>query len=115
MRTFTRSKVRGRRCSTSMITITVSDSTSSWVSATSGAPRERICTAIRMPTADRATVAARVLRQLRPEILMTATPKASLLGMLAGALTGVPVRIYQLWGLRSESAAGAQRTALEAG
>ena len=57
LRTFTGSKVRGRRWSTSMITITVSDSTSSCVSATSGAPRERICTVIRMPTADRATVA----------------------------------------------------------
>jgi glycosyltransferase involved in cell wall biosynthesis len=60
------------------------------------------------PAADlRSLVAlARILRRRRPEIVVTATPKASLLGMLAATLTGVPVRVYQVWGLRCETETG---------
>lgn len=52
------------------------------------------------------------LRKLRPTVLVVATPKASLLGMCAGRLTGVPVRIYQMWGLRLESEHGLKRRVL---
>lgn len=54
--------------------------------------------------------AYRLLRQLQPDVLVYATPKASLVGALAGALAGVPVRVYELWGLRLETSVGlAQR------
>lgn len=53
-----------------------------------------------------------LLRKLNPTVLVSATPKAGLLGTLAGKLAGVPVRIYQLWGLRLESAVGWRRRVL---
>ena len=46
----------------------------------------------------------RILRALRPELVIAATPKAGLLGMLAARLIGVPVRIYHQYGLRLETA-----------
>lgn len=46
------------------------------------------------------------IRAYRPEILVYATPKASFLAAIAGRLIGVPVRIYNLWGLRLETASG---------
>ena len=55
---------------------------------------------------------AKLLRQLariKPDVLVVATPKASLLGGLAGFVLRIPVRIYQQWGLRLESASGVQR------
>lgn len=66
------------------------------------------------PLADLASLRALIslLRRLRPEIVVTATPKASLLGMLAGVLTRVPVRVYQVWGLRVETELGLRRAAL---
>ncbi|WP_417505950.1 glycosyltransferase family 4 protein [Microbacterium sp.] len=51
----------------------------------------------------------RLLRRLRPEVVVYATPKASLVGALAGRLAGVPRRIYELWGLRLETATGVRR------
>ena len=45
-----------------------------------------------------------LLRRLRPDVLKIATPKAALLGSVAGWLTGVPVRVYEMWGLRLEGA-----------
>lgn len=54
--------------------------------------------------------AYRLLRQLQPDVLVYATPKASLVGAVAGALARVPVRVYELWGLRLETSVGlAQR------
>lgn len=54
----------------------------------------------------------RLLRRLRPDLLSASTPKAGVLGMLAGRLAGVPRRIYTLRGLPLETARGARRGAL---
>lgn len=48
----------------------------------------------------------RGMRQLRPDAVVYATPKAGLLGALAARLAGVPVRVYELWGLRLETVHG---------
>lgn len=53
--------------------------------------------------------AIRLLRALSPSVLVFATPKASLIGAVAGRLTRVPVRVYQLWGLRLETTKGLGR------
>ncbi|MBT3341511.1 MAG: glycosyltransferase family 4 protein [Gemmatimonadetes bacterium] len=47
--------------------------------------------------------------RLRPDIVNASMPKAALLGLLAARLTGVPVRIYVLRGLRSETTRGLKR------
>lgn len=54
----------------------------------------------------------RLLRKLRPDMVMLGTPKASLLGMTASALLRVPSRIYLLRGLRGETATGWKRKLL---
>jgi glycosyltransferase involved in cell wall biosynthesis len=66
------------------------------------------------PAADaRALVAwVRLLRRLRPDAVLAATPKAALLGLVAARLTGVPVRVYHLWGLRLETTTGLMRRVL---
>lgn len=51
----------------------------------------------------------RLFRRLRPDVLVYATPKASLLGAIAGRVAGVPRRVYELWGLRLETASGLSR------
>jgi len=45
----------------------------------------------------------------RPAAVVSATPKASLLGMVAARLAGVHVRVYQMWGLRLETETGIRR------
>ncbi|MFD5213431.1 glycosyltransferase family 4 protein [Microbacterium sp. NPDC058345] len=50
--------------------------------------------------------------RLRPHAIVYATPKASLLASCAGFLAGIRVRIYELWGLRLETAKGVQRPIL---
>ncbi|PFG30671.1 glycosyltransferase involved in cell wall biosynthesis [Paramicrobacterium agarici] len=57
---------------------------------------------------------ANVLRRLEPDVLVYATPKASLLSALAGTIAGVRTRVYELWGLRLETAAGPARHILRA-
>ena len=54
----------------------------------------------------------RLLRNLRPQIVHAHTPKAGLVGMIAGWLARVPVRIYDLWGLPFTTAVGSRRLAL---
>lgn len=54
----------------------------------------------------------RLLRRLRPAILNASTPKAALLSLLAGRLTGVPMRIYLVRGLRLETESGLRRRLL---
>ncbi len=48
----------------------------------------------------------------RPAIVHSNTPKASLLSMIAARLTGVPVRIYTVTGLRLETQTGFKRSLL---
>ncbi len=56
----------------------------------------------------------RLLRTERPALVVTATPKASLLGLVAARLTGVPRRAYYLGGLRLEGERGRRRQLLAA-
>src|SRR3954454_3010690 len=48
----------------------------------------------------------RALRYLRPAVTEFSTPKAGLLGNLAARISGVPVRVYLLRGLRMETLSG---------
>ena len=52
---------------------------------------------------------ARALRNLAPDLVLTATPKASLLGTVAARVTGVPLVVHLMWGLRSETLHGCRR------
>ena len=54
----------------------------------------------------------RLLIRVRPDVITTGTPKAGLLGGLAGLLACVPARIYLLRGLRLETTSGLQRRIL---
>jgi lipopolysaccharide/colanic/teichoic acid biosynthesis glycosyltransferase len=47
-----------------------------------------------------------LLRRLRPDVVDAGTPKAGLLFSVAAALSGVPCRVYSLYGLRLETARG---------
>lgn len=55
----------------------------------------------------------RLLRAIRPDVVVSATPKVGLLGTLAARLVGVPVRIYQLWGMPLETVTGLKRKILD--
>jgi glycosyltransferase involved in cell wall biosynthesis len=54
------------------------------------------------------------LRDIAPDIVNASTAKAGLLGMLAAAAVGVPIRVYQLRGLRLETERGVKRSVLAA-
>lgn len=54
------------------------------------------------------------LKTIRPEAVIAATPKASLLAVTAAWLTRRPVRMYQVWGLRLETEKGPRRRVLRA-
>ncbi|MEV7631649.1 glycosyltransferase family 4 protein [Microbacterium sp. NPDC089318] len=56
----------------------------------------------------------RYLGRVNPDILLVGTPKAGMLGILAGWLSRVPVRIYHLRGLRLETARGVGRIVFRA-
>lgn len=55
----------------------------------------------------------RIIKDLRPDIIHTHTPKAGLLGMLAGWLCGVPVRMHTVAGLPLMETRGMKRRILE--
>ena len=55
----------------------------------------------------------RLFRQEKPTIVHTHTPKAGVLGMIAGRLAGVPVRLHTVAGLPLMEATGSRRTLLE--
>ena len=57
---------------------------------------------------------ARLIRDLDPEVVVMGTPKASLLGLLAARLHGVPERVYHVRGLRLETEVGLRRKLLAA-
>lgn len=50
-----------------------------------------------------------LLFRLKPDIVNASTPKAGLLGMMAARIVGVPIRVYQLRGLRLETTRGIKR------
>ncbi|AQP48848.1 hypothetical protein BW730_16465 [Tessaracoccus aquimaris] len=52
------------------------------------------------------------LRTLRPNAIVYATPKASLLTAIASFVCRVPVRVYEQWGLRLETTKGVERRCL---
>ncbi|HXK17467.1 MAG TPA: glycosyltransferase family 4 protein [Polyangiaceae bacterium] len=54
----------------------------------------------------------RLLRRLKPDLVMAGTPKAGLLGVIAARLARVPVVVYLLRGLRFEGARGSKRLVL---
>lgn len=54
------------------------------------------------------------IRSLQPDIVNASTMKAGLLGTIAARAAGVPVRIYQLRGLRLETEHGMKRAVLAA-
>lgn len=66
------------------------------------------------PTRDLRALATltRWLRRQKPVAVVAATPKAGLLGMVSARITRVPVRVYQVWGLRLETVSGWQRKLL---
>jgi glycosyltransferase involved in cell wall biosynthesis len=54
----------------------------------------------------------RLINRIKPDIVVAATPKAGLLGSMAACIEQVPVRIYELWGLRLETEQGLKRLVL---
>ncbi|MEO5979868.1 MAG: glycosyltransferase family 4 protein [Chryseolinea sp.] len=54
-----------------------------------------------------------VIKEIRPDIIHTHTPKAGLLGMLAGRICNVPVRMHTVAGLPLMEAKGFKRRILE--
>jgi len=55
----------------------------------------------------------RLFRSINPHIVNASTPKGGLIGMLAARLSGVPIRLYLLRGLRSETSKGLTRWLLD--
>lgn len=52
----------------------------------------------------------RVIREVEPDLLHVSTPKAALLGALAGVLCRVPARLFLIRGLATENEVGLRRT-----
>jgi lipopolysaccharide/colanic/teichoic acid biosynthesis glycosyltransferase/glycosyltransferase involved in cell wall biosynthesis len=54
----------------------------------------------------------RAMKRVNPDLVDASTPKAGLLGGMAGWLAGVPCRVYTLRGLRLETTTGLKRALL---
>ena len=54
----------------------------------------------------------RLMRRIKPDVVVVGTPKASFLGLIASLICRIPVRIYQLRGLRLETVSGSLRRLL---
>lgn len=54
----------------------------------------------------------RLFRRIRPDVVHGHTPKGGLLGMMAAALAGVPLRVYHVHGLRLATETGLKRKVL---
>lgn len=54
----------------------------------------------------------RLLRQIRPDVLFSGTPKASLLSLFAGRLARIKTRVYFIHGLRFQGDEGVKRQIL---
>lgn len=54
----------------------------------------------------------REIKKINPHVLTYATPKASLLTSIVGFMLRVPIRVYQVWGLRLETVHGPGRMIL---
>ena len=76
-----------------------------------GIPMQRSIT----PLKDLAALARLVWRlyRIRPDIVHCHTPKAGLLGTIAAAITGVPIRIYHIHGLPYSTARGLKQKLLQ--
>jgi glycosyltransferase involved in cell wall biosynthesis len=46
------------------------------------------------------------LNFIRPDIILYATPKAALFGAIAGKFCRIPIRVYQVWGVRWQNLSG---------
>jgi glycosyltransferase involved in cell wall biosynthesis len=55
----------------------------------------------------------RLIRRLRPSVVNASTPKASVVGLLAARLCGVPVRVFVIRGLRYQTMKGWRRHLLQ--
>ncbi|SDL48379.1 glycosyltransferase family 4 protein [Tessaracoccus oleiagri] len=55
-----------------------------------------------------------VLRRLRPDLVAYGTPKASLIAAISAFVLRVPIRVYQIWGLRLQTVHGLRRGVLAA-
>ena len=47
-----------------------------------------------------------ILKRLKPDLVIYATPKSAFLGALASFLNRTPIRIYQVWGVRWQNLSG---------
>jgi len=54
-----------------------------------------------------------IIRKIKPTIVNYSTPKAGLLGAIAAWLAHIPIRVYELRGLRLETEVGLKRFVLE--
>lgn len=53
-----------------------------------------------------------LLRRLKPAVVVAATPKASLVTLLAASISRVPVRVWEVWGARWDASANWRATLL---
>jgi len=92
------------------------DALSSFARAEGATPHEVPMTRAMTPLADARALwqLCRLLRGVAPDLVQAGTPKGGFLGTVAAFLTGVPVRIYHMHGIRGMTAQGWRRRVLMA-